>query len=151
MKRDEVRAQRLTPRGVEAVGERLGRPVAGRERFPRRLGAGLAVIRHRPLELQFEVLTEELPNAIDVAPLEGGWPRRRRWYRHVRLHHLEHLEQVAIRGPGRERDTAAGPNHARQLLRRRFRTAGEHHTARRYDRVTSRIVERRIFGAARQV
>ena len=71
---DKVRPQLFATRRLEAVGQRLGRPVAGGERVPRRFGAGLAIVRDRTLELQLERLTEELLDSVDAAPFE----RRRR-------------------------------------------------------------------------
>src|SRR4051794_27861063 len=106
VKGDEVPSQIGASTLVEASRERLRRPVAQRERLPRRLAARLAVEGSGALELQVEAPAQQLAHPLGPAPLEGGRRRRVRPWGHVGPHDPEHPEDVAVRRPGRERDSA---------------------------------------------
>jgi hypothetical protein len=61
MECDEVVTAFAAAAVVQARGQRFGRPVAGDERFPRRLAARLAVIRGASLETQVETTASKAP------------------------------------------------------------------------------------------
>ena len=133
---------------VEARRQRLGRTVAGRERVPCRLAARLAVERGSSLEAQIEGVAEQLANALRLAPFERRGRRRIGRRRHVRLHHHEHLEKIAVGKPRRQRHASALARHASDLGRGRLRTACEHDAAGGDDRIEFPVGERKVLGVA---
>ena len=108
VKRDEIRAQRLAPVGIEAGRQR---PWSGRSRSrtsptpPRRSARGSTT----PPRSNFSSkawpsrsrMRSGLPHSNGDGGAGGGGGGM------YALHHLEHLEQVAVREPRRERDPPA--------------------------------------------
>ena len=72
-----------------------------------------------------DAVTEQRPHVFLVAPQRRRLRTDRR-RRRVRLHHLEHLADEAIRSPTQYADRAPWPAHPEQLVRRRLMVRGEH-------------------------
>ncbi len=153
VKRDEIGAQGLPPVGVE---RRRPATWSGRSRSrtsptpPRRSARGSTTPRARTSARRR--CAEQVADAVGVAPFKRRRRRRGRRRRHVALHHLEHLEQVAIRQPRGDRHAArpCGPR-APALARRLLGTARKHHAAGRDDGVEAAVVEGQPLGIAQLV
>ena len=148
---DKIASQLGAARLVEVTGERLGRSIAHREGVPRRLAAWLAIERGSLFEVEVEGAAEQLADTFRFAPFERRGRRRTWGRRHIRLHHQEHLEKIAVGEPRSERHASALTGHSRDFGGRRLGAAREHHAAGGDDGVELAVGEGQFFRVANAI